>query len=139
MSVASNNPKSQMAEAYVMKHRIPELFENMTAALIHTQPENAKKFMIKYLETLKLYREEKGDYPAMFTDANIASVFGMLDVTNNGYISMEQYRSALKTLGVKKYNARPDGCEKDQISLNTFLTEAKQGLELSSANFVKLS
>ena len=32
------NPKSQMAEAYVQKHRIPELFENMTAALIHSQP-----------------------------------------------------------------------------------------------------
>ena len=32
--------------------------------------------------------------------------------------------SALKTLGVKKYNARPDGCEKDQISLKTFITEA---------------
>ena len=94
MSAATSpNPKSQLAEAYVQKHRIPELFENMTAAIIHTQPENAKKFMIKYLENLKMYREEKGDYPAMFTDANITSVFGMLDVTNNGYISMEQYRS----------------------------------------------
>lgn len=38
MSAAVANPKSQMAEAYVQKHRIPELFENMTAALIHTQP-----------------------------------------------------------------------------------------------------
>ena len=40
MSVAidNDNPKSQMAEAYVQKHRIPELFENMTAALIHAQP-----------------------------------------------------------------------------------------------------
>lgn len=55
--------------------------------------ENTKKFMIKYLETLKQYRDEKGDYPAMFTDANIAAVFGMLDVTHKGFISMEQYRS----------------------------------------------
>ena len=57
--------------------------------------ENAKKFMIKYLETLKEYRDEKGDYPAMFTDANMTAVFGMLDVTNKGYISMEQYRSGM--------------------------------------------
>ena len=49
--------------------------------------------MIKYLETLKDYRNVKGDYPAMFTDANIAAVFSMLDATNKGYISMEQYRS----------------------------------------------
>ena len=48
---------------------------------------------MKYLETLKCYRDEKGDYPAMFTDANISAVFGMLDVTNKGFISMEQYRS----------------------------------------------
>ena len=51
--------------------------------------------MIKYLETLKEYRDEKGDYPAMFTDANMTAVFGMLDVTNKGYISMEQYRSGM--------------------------------------------
>jgi hypothetical protein len=38
MSATAPNPKSQMAEAYVQKHRIPELFENMTAALIHSQP-----------------------------------------------------------------------------------------------------
>ena len=49
--------------------------------------------MIKYLETLKEFRDEKGSYPAMFTDANMTAVFGMLDVTNKGYISMEQYRS----------------------------------------------
>ena len=110
--MSAANPKKQMAEAYVQKHRIPELFENMTAALIHTQPglslhnprvwtlkswnipsDNAKKFMIKYLETLKQFRDEKGDYPSMFTDANITAVFGMLDVTNKGFISMEQYRS----------------------------------------------
>eukprot|EP00116_Pleurobrachia_bachei_P005540 sb/3465802/ len=36
--MSAANPKKQMAEAYVQKHRIPELFENMTAALIHTQP-----------------------------------------------------------------------------------------------------
>jgi len=140
MSVAidNDNPKSQMAEAYVQKHRIPELFENMTAALIHAQPENAKKFMINYLETLKKYRDESGDYPAMFTDANVSSVFGMLDVTNKGYITLDQYRAALKTLGVKKCNARPDGSDKDQISLETFLIEAKVGLETASANFTNV-
>jgi len=127
MSVAGENetPKGQMAEAYVQKHRIPELFENMTAALIHAQPENAKKFMLHYLETLKKYKDERGDYPAMFTDSNISSVFGLLDVTNKGYITLDQYRAALKTLGVKKYNAAPEGSDKDQISLDTFLTEAE--------------
>ena len=39
MSTTSTTmPKNQLAEQYVQKHRIPELFENMTAALIHTQP-----------------------------------------------------------------------------------------------------
>lgn len=51
--------------------------------------------MIHYLETLKKYRDERGDYPAMFTDANISSVFGMLDVTNKGYITLDQYRAGL--------------------------------------------
>ena len=135
---ATDNPKRQMAEAYVQKHRIPELFQNMTAALVHTQPENAKKFMIKYLETLRKFRDEKGDYEAMFVEANITSVFGMLDVTNKGFISLDQYRSALKTLGVKKYNARPEGCENNQISLQTFMMEAKTGLENACSNFNSL-
>ena len=48
MSAPAPNPKSQMAEAYVQKHRIPELFENMTAALIHSQPGKIKiRFLLK--------------------------------------------------------------------------------------------
>jgi len=39
---------------------------------------------------------------------------------------------------VNKCNARPDGSDKDQISLETFLVEAKVGLETASANFTNV-
>ena len=32
------------------------------------------------------------NYPCLFDDTNIRSLFGMLDVSNNGYINHEQYK-----------------------------------------------
>lgn len=48
--------------------------------------------MVDVLEKLRKSRATHFDYPCMFDDANIQSIFGMLDPTNQGYISIPQYR-----------------------------------------------
>ena len=50
-----------------------------------------KKFMISTLERLQKSKSTKRDYPCLFDDSNIQSVYGMLDPTNRGYITLKQY------------------------------------------------
>ena len=53
--------------------------------------------MKQYLEKLKDARTVKRNYPCIFDDSNIKSLFGMLDVTGKGFITYEQYKQGLKT------------------------------------------
>ena len=50
-----------------------------------------KAFLIEQLEELKKAKGTKRDFPCLFDDTNIQSVFGMLDPTGKGYISHQQY------------------------------------------------
>lgn len=48
--------------------------------------------MCTYLEKLKTARTVQRGHPCIFDDTNIRSLFGMLDVTGNGFITFEQYK-----------------------------------------------
>ncbi len=47
--------------------------------------------MVQYLEKLITAKGSKVDYPCLFDESNIQSVFGMLDPTGRGFITREQY------------------------------------------------
>merc|ERR1712076_267398 len=93
-------PREQETREYLEQHRLLELFDNLTSALIYSQPSNPKEFLIEHIEKLQKSQKTKLDYPCLFDETNIASIFGMLDPTSQGYITLHQYREALTTLGV---------------------------------------
>lgn len=123
--------KESDAQEYLKKHRIMELFENLTAQLIYERPgeyfkkrrivfscclnvyktdkikwkslhvslpvlvcstEDPKAYMKQFLEKLKDARTVQRNYPCIFDDSNVRSLFGMLDVTGKGFITYEQYK-----------------------------------------------
>ena len=47
--------------------------------------------MIENLEKLNKSRTTKRDFPCLFDDSNIQSVYGMIDPTSRGYITLKQY------------------------------------------------
>ena len=51
-----------------------------------------KTFLVQFLEELDAGRGGTFDLPALFDESNIESIFGMLDPTNTGFISLEQYK-----------------------------------------------
>lgn len=51
--------------------------------------------MIEILEKLQKSRTSKLDYPCLFDDTNIQSIYGMLDPTQRGYITVQQYSEGL--------------------------------------------
>lgn len=79
-------------------------FYGITIAIIllniHTRTfysllENPKAFMVSYFKKLMDSRAIAMNYPCLFDDTNIKSLFGMLDVSNNGYINYEQYKRGI--------------------------------------------
>merc|ERR1712029_1285283 len=90
------------------------------------------------MDVLKRLHKSKAtqfDMPCLFDESNIASIFGMLDPTNRGFISHQQYKEALVTLGIKDFDEEPVGHDVDRINMDTFLREAKDGLIRASATF----
>lgn len=135
--MASDEPRVEETKVYLQNHRILELFNNLTSQLIFSRPADPKKFMIETLERLQKSQSTKGkDCPCLFDDTNIQSVYGMLDPTNRGYITLKQYSEALETLGVKDYQVKPEGAMDDRITFDTFLNEARGGLQRASATYI---
>ena len=54
--------------------------------------EDPKAYMKQFLEKLKDARTVQRNYPCIFDDSNVRSLFGMLDVTGKGFITYEQYK-----------------------------------------------
>ena len=125
---SQGNVREVKSQRYLRKHKIPEMLENLTAALVYSKPENPKEFMKEYFETLKAARDKGSEPPSLLDESNIISIYGMMDFPSKGYITTEQYHVAMKSIGVCEYNTTPIGTDIDKITQETFLREAKSGL-----------
>ncbi|XP_063444619.1 EF-hand calcium-binding domain-containing protein 10-like [Mytilus trossulus] len=123
------------AKEYLNDHKIVELFNNLTSQLIFNRPDEPKKHMIEILEKLQKSRATKLDFPCLFDDTNIQSIYGMLDPTGRGFITLQQYMEALTTLGIKDFPEVPEGTEDEKITFDIFLREARLGLTQVSSTF----
>ncbi|XP_076448575.1 EF-hand calcium-binding domain-containing protein 10-like [Babylonia areolata] len=123
------------AEEYLKRHKIMELFNNITSQLIYARPDQPKAFITEVLQRLQKSKSTQFDLPCLFDETNIVSIFGMLDPTGRGFISHKQYQEALVTLGVKDFDPEPVGHDIDRINMDTFVREAKDGLLRASATF----
>lgn len=128
-------PRQEEAKEYLEKQRVMELFDNITAQLVFHRPDNPKTFMIDYIEKLKEARMTQLDFPCLFDESNIESVFGMLDPTKKGFITLEQYRQAIVTLGCMNADPNPAGADIDRVTQETFTREVKAALKKASATF----
>ena len=51
---------------------------------------------MQYLEQLKKAQTTRIDFPCLFEDGNIEAIFGMLDPTDNGFITLNQYKAGME-------------------------------------------
>ncbi|KAI8504018.1 PREDICTED: EF-hand calcium-binding domain-containing protein 10-like [Branchiostoma belcheri] len=128
-------PREEEARAYLEEHKIIELFNNLTAQLVYSRPDNPRQYLIQYLERLRTSKLSQLDYPVLFDDTNLQALFGILDPTRKGFITLEQYKHAMENLGCVDYDPHPVGADADQINMDTFVREAKHGVTKSTASF----
>lgn len=131
-------PHEDGASKYLKDHKIIELFQNLTSALVYERPDDPKKFMKDHIEQLLKAKSDpdEAEPPCFMDESNLKSIFSMLDVTRKGYITKEQYLHAMGNLGVRKFNQNPAGAEFNKITMETFLRETKASLRDASATFI---
>lgn len=135
--ILDTSSRENLANYYLKKHKIIELFHNITSELVYRHPEDPRSFIIEYIETLLTAKQAKTGHPCLFDESNVRSLFGIMDPAGNGFINHAQYKAGMENLGVEKYDKNPPGASQNHITLNTFVTVANNGLETTSASFVK--
>lgn len=135
--VLATGPMETEATRYLRQHKIPQLLENLTAALVFNRPEDPRAFITEHIEQLRKAKSDPTQNPPVFIDeSNVKSVFGMLDLAGNGSVTRDQYLQAMKSLGVTNYNRDPPGSEIDKISRQTFIMEANAALKDAASTYL---
>ncbi len=125
------------AMKYLESHKMIKFFENLTAALVFERPDDPKAYAREFIKKLQNAKNEpdEAEPPSLVDDSNLESVFGMLDISKKGYISLQQYIKAMENLGMVEYNSKPAGGVVNRINKDTFMREVKTALRKSSATF----
>uniref|UniRef100_A0A8C3YN17 EF-hand calcium binding domain 10 n=2 Tax=Catagonus wagneri TaxID=51154 RepID=A0A8C3YN17_9CETA len=96
----ARSPRELEARNYLEKHRIMELLNYLTSALLFFRPGEPREYLISILERLRISKISGVAFPFFMDNSNIAAMFEMLDSSNRGTISLTQYKEALKILGL---------------------------------------
>lgn len=125
----------EQCREYVSRHRIKELFEDLTASLLYKQPEDVQSFLISELE---LRIERDCITLPNFTPKEIENVFYLFNLTGQKFISQERCKEALKSVAhsAEYRDLIQDNDEiPDKVDLETFKMLAQNclraGLERS--------
>eukprot|EP00055_Hartaetosiga_balthica_P010103 m.41980 g.41980 ORF g.41980 m.41980 type:complete len:135 (-) comp7033_c0_seq1:1836-2240(-) len=130
--------QQQQASVYLKEHRIPELIENMTAQLVYNRPADPRTFLREYVEKLERQRKglgEKTDCPVFFDATNGKAVFQTFDRSQRGFITLDQYNTAMKSQFFSQYNEEPKGYIEGRITLDTFIEECSIASRASTNAF----
>ncbi len=97
------SPRDQ-ANQYLEKHNIHRLFSLLGAKLAVAQPEDINEFLLKELQSIQSEREKgaDGERYSLFTPTDVDAIFTAFDLTNKGYITHDQYLTALAAVGISK-------------------------------------
>ncbi|KAI8840426.1 hypothetical protein BJ741DRAFT_52523 [Chytriomyces cf. hyalinus JEL632] len=115
--------QKEAADAYLRKHNIPAIMEQIMTGLIHSRPEDPKKFIVKKLEDAR-NAKARNQSMLVFSRENLVALHRIFDVTGKGHITLDQYKAAMQDLGATNYNASPNGHEKERIYLDDFVDNA---------------
>ncbi|KAI8854753.1 hypothetical protein BC829DRAFT_160810 [Chytridium lagenaria] len=117
----STTASAEDAKAYLEKHRIPWVMQQLLTSVLHQKPADPRQLMIKKLEEIKV---AKGQSMVLFTRENLIALFKIYDVIGKGCISLDQYESAMKNIGAVNYNGNPLGADANRIQQDTFVDNA---------------
>eukprot|EP00928_Gymnodinium_smaydae_P048390 TRINITY_DN32346_c0_g1_i1.p1 TRINITY_DN32346_c0_g1~~TRINITY_DN32346_c0_g1_i1.p1 ORF type:complete len:152 (-),score=51.42 TRINITY_DN32346_c0_g1_i1:82-474(-) len=123
------NEEMQKADEYLKRHRIVELFGDLTTAVCFHQPTDVRKFLVQELAR----REKEGAEAGAFSDQEIDAVFRLADLRSIGAIHCDQARAALcsMTRSQKQLEAARTMQLAEELDAATFKAKAQELLALN--------
>ncbi|KAJ3127465.1 EF-hand calcium-binding domain-containing protein 10 [Nowakowskiella sp. JEL0407] len=117
--------KKQIDDAmnYLSTNNVYDIIQSVTSSLIYSRPDDPKEFVIKKLEEMRNTKIRGNSIPQYSRD-NLVALFRIFDVASRGFITIDQYHSAMFDIGAKDYNKIPSGWATSKISMETFIEEA---------------
>ena len=95
-----DNELLREADEYLRKHKILELFEDMTTIICYKQPDNIEQFLVDLLKQ----RKDQGSRSIVYNEAELQNIFTLYDLKGAGHITREQCKEALKTLANSEFH-----------------------------------
>ncbi|GBG30370.1 Major facilitator superfamily domain-containing protein 1 [Hondaea fermentalgiana] len=86
------------ARAYLKKHNILGLFNELGSAVVFERPENVHEFLAAKLQDLAAKRKD-GAQSSIFTDQDLETLFEMYDTGKSGTLGKDAFLSAVSALG----------------------------------------
>lgn len=88
-----DNEVLREADEYLRKHKILELFEDLTTILAYKQPEQLENFLVDILKQRKM----NGNRSIVYSDTELQNIFALYDLKGAGFITKEQCREGKLT------------------------------------------
>lgn len=124
--------RRKAAMLYLEEQGIGGLFERLCASLVFHQPDDPRTFLMQEISRIqrkKGGRDEDLYQQTLYEDADLVTMFGMLDPVGTGTISSTQVREALRNLGIPETSV--DVVDNVAFDVNEFCQLAKAGLSSS--------
>ncbi|XP_044733488.1 uncharacterized protein LOC123296092 [Chrysoperla carnea] len=100
--------------AYFKQHKIQELFHTLLTHMLIKMPDDPVQYLICLLERFNLYvTGEIQEPPLVFRRRHIESIFQAMDIFDSGTITVNQYFSGSKTMGI--FTKELPVCNKDGL------------------------
>ncbi|XP_063980442.1 uncharacterized protein LOC135164219 isoform X2 [Diachasmimorpha longicaudata] len=121
----NQSSKHEQAERYLADRKIYELFNFLIGHLLADEPDDPIEYLDTLLTKCMLFKSDMDEPPLLFTSRHIASLFQSMNPSGNGVLTLQQYRTGMKTLGITNYNQRPVECTPGHVDRQTFEDEAR--------------
>mmetsp|Transcript_21861 Transcript_21861/g.45542 ORF Transcript_21861/g.45542 Transcript_21861/m.45542 type:complete len:127 (+) Transcript_21861:44-424(+) len=113
------------ADSYLKSNKVMELFHDLGTKILYSKPDDPNAFLMEKLKEIQECKN-RGAKSVFFTDNDITTMYRMFDVTGSGWITREQYGTALECLGVGEPTVEVEG---DKVGREVAMKNFKEEVE----------
>ncbi|XP_057323067.1 uncharacterized protein LOC130666261 isoform X2 [Microplitis mediator] len=124
------------AQVYLTDHKIFEFTNYLITHLLIDEPDNPIQYLADLIGKCLLFKADLGPPPLVFSDRHIDGIFQSFDPLRTGNITLDQYKMAMKLLGIFGCHQKPPECTPDKVDKETFQAEVKNHLIAGLAELV---
>ncbi|KAK9891518.1 hypothetical protein WA026_014755 [Henosepilachna vigintioctopunctata] len=110
------------AKEYLKEHKIFQFFQFLVSHLLSAVPDPIE-YLMALLDRILLYRGGLLSPPVLYEKKHIEQLFLLMDRFGQGTVDFQQYKTAMETLGISKYNTKPLMNQFNMISKEIFIEE----------------